>query len=328
MRHIFFDAICNLNLSMAKSIFVVGGNGFVGSAVCRAAVRRGWKVQSISRTGKPFRTPNGHLPAWASNVEWYAASAFDPSSYQSLLASSDAVVHTMGTLYEGGAYKKSLRGNDPLEAVAHGAKGLFDGLNGGNPLGKGAAGSYESVNRDSAVAVCKAYRAQTKDSGRTFVYVSAEDIFRPVVPAGYITSKREAERLLQELCTPQIRSVFLRPSFIYHPHFRPISSPLAAAIAGVGSVHKALGNLAPFKILANIAPKSRDADALDTPVHSVERMLSIPPIHVDHVGEAACASIEDGSVSGPVGVWDMRRLLNWRDDEHKGANVDTYVSEK
>lgn len=149
-----------------------------------------------------------------------------------------------------------------------------------------------------------------------------------MVPAGYITSKREAERLLQELCTPQIRSVFLRPSFIYHPHFRPISSPLAAAIAGVGSVHKALGNLAPFKILANIAPKSRDADALDTPVHSVERMLSIPPIHVDHVGEAACASIEDGSVSGPVGVWDMRRLLNWRDDEHKGANVDTYVSEK
>ena len=72
------------------NVLVVGGNGFIGttskllsatraeppstctssigSAICKAALTRGMQVTSISSSGTPFRTPNGHLPAWTAKV--------------------------------------------------------------------------------------------------------------------------------------------------------------------------------------------------------------------------------------------------------------------
>jgi len=50
---------------------------------------------------------------------------------------------------------------------------------------------------------------------RTFVYISAEDVFRPVIPTRYITTKREAEQMIIYLCenaSPAARGVFMRPS--------------------------------------------------------------------------------------------------------------------
>ncbi|KAG8791882.1 hypothetical protein FRC17_008696, partial [Serendipita sp. 399] len=208
-------------------------------------------------------------------------------------------------------------------AVIEGSRGVVDGLIGGNPLELGAPGSYENLNRDSAVTVCKAFISTnsaaspptTPESqpGSTFVYVSAEDVFRPAIPRRYITTKREAERMIQKLCseaTPLIRSVMIRPSFIYHPHFRPISSPIAAFISAAGGIHQTLGFLSPVSMLANLTQsQSRGEDDLDNPIASVNRALSIPPIHVDHIGEAICVAIENDGASGPLDVLAMRRLL-------------------
>jgi len=49
---------------------------------------------------------------------------------------------------------------------------------------------------------------------RPFVYISAEDIFRPVIPARYIETKWEAERGIEEIMTsaPNFRGVYIRPS--------------------------------------------------------------------------------------------------------------------
>jgi hypothetical protein len=49
---------------------------------------------------------------------------------------------------------------------------------------------------------------------RPFVYVSAEDIFRPVIPARYIETKREAERAIEQMMSlnSQFRGVYIRPS--------------------------------------------------------------------------------------------------------------------
>ena len=49
---------------------------------------------------------------------------------------------------------------------------------------------------------------------RPFVYVSAEDIFRPVIPARYIETKREAEWAIEQMMSPnsQFRGVYVRPS--------------------------------------------------------------------------------------------------------------------
>jgi hypothetical protein len=68
--------------------------------------------------------------------------------------------------------------------------------------------------------MCKSFAASEPppdmDSARprAFVYVSAEDIFRPWIPAGYIRSKRQAETLIDGIVAGRddMRAVFVRPS--------------------------------------------------------------------------------------------------------------------
>eukprot|EP00735_Rhodelphis_limneticus_P006531 TRINITY_DN18947_c0_g1::TRINITY_DN18947_c0_g1_i1::g.21600::m.21600 TRINITY_DN18947_c0_g1::TRINITY_DN18947_c0_g1_i1::g.21600 ORF type:complete len:269 (-),score=33.91,sp/Q9FVR6/Y1222_ARATH/36.50/2e-45,NAD_binding_10/PF13460.1/2e-18,Epimerase/PF01370.16/3e-09,NmrA/PF05368.8/1.1e-08,3Beta_HSD/PF01073.14/3.2e-05,3Beta_HSD/PF01073.14/9.6e+02,NAD_binding_4/PF07993.7/20,NAD_binding_4/PF07993.7/0.5,RmlD_sub_bind/PF04321.12/0.4,RmlD_sub_bind/PF04321.12/1.7e+02,RmlD_sub_bind/PF04321.12/3.6e+02,Polysacc_sy len=48
-----------------KKILVVGGSGYVGSHICKEAVRRGLQVSSLNRSGKPQG-----LGSWADQVEW------------------------------------------------------------------------------------------------------------------------------------------------------------------------------------------------------------------------------------------------------------------
>lgn len=54
---------------------------------------------------------------------------------------------------------------------------------------------------------------------RPFVYISAEDIFRPVIPARYISTKREAEQGIERLISGNLRDrfrgVYIRPSQFY-----------------------------------------------------------------------------------------------------------------
>jgi hypothetical protein len=49
---------------------------------------------------------------------------------------------------------------------------------------------------------------------RPFVFISAEDIFRPVISARYIEAKREAEQGIEEMMLdkPDYRGVYIRPS--------------------------------------------------------------------------------------------------------------------
>ena len=55
-----------------------------------------------------------------------------------------------------------------------------------------------------------------RDDGtpRSFVYISAEDVFRPLISARYIETKREAEQGIEEMMLdrPDYRGVYIRPS--------------------------------------------------------------------------------------------------------------------
>jgi len=53
---------------LVQKVLVVGGNGFIGSAVCKAALVREMQVTSISSSGRPYQTPKGHSPTWTSQV--------------------------------------------------------------------------------------------------------------------------------------------------------------------------------------------------------------------------------------------------------------------
>ncbi|KAH9996798.1 hypothetical protein BJV77DRAFT_128704 [Russula vinacea] len=103
--------------SPLRKVLVVGGNGFIGSAVCRAALRLGYRVTSISSSGRPFQTPRGHTPTWTEKVEWLRADALQPETYSHLLPGVSAVVHTLGTLLADTKYKDALRRQDLAGAV-------------------------------------------------------------------------------------------------------------------------------------------------------------------------------------------------------------------
>ncbi len=183
----------------------------------------------------------------------------------------------------------------------------------------------------AALRVCEAFvNSPSSDSQlavKPFVYISAEDIFRPVVPARYIESKREAEAGIEGLVAQQstaFRGVYIRPStvftthpvhnfltiydigLVYHAHFRPLSTPLAALLEFSAQMHAKVPKAipTPSSILRRLG------------LESVPNALTIPPIHVDHVGEAICAALENETVKGVVGVREMRELIGWAEMGH------------
>lgn len=82
---------------MAKLV-VSGGNGFIGTEICRIAVQNDHEVAAFGRTGRPSLTPAQH--PWTQEVEWRAADVFEPETWRDLLEEADAVVHCVGTIWE------------------------------------------------------------------------------------------------------------------------------------------------------------------------------------------------------------------------------------
>ena len=204
---------------------------------------------------------------------------------------------------------------------------------------------YEFPSLNSALRVCEAFKSSKPDPGlihvRPFIYISAEDIFRPLIPARYIETKREAEQTISQLLRdhPTHRSVFIRPSklssiyplcksrqraynshspkgLVYHAHHRPLTSPLAALIDLSASIHASVPKDLPtpsslLRAAAHAFPSSH-ASPLRSPLRSIANALSIPPIHVDHVAEAICIALDPTKdVRGVVGVNEMRELIGW-----------------
>ncbi|KAI0065384.1 NAD(P)-binding protein [Artomyces pyxidatus] len=312
---------------IVQKLLVVGGNGFIGSAVCKAALSKGYQVTSISSSGRPFSTPKGHTPAWASKVEWLKGDALHPETYAHVLPSASAVVHTLGTLLPDTGYKDALRSGGFLGALGSVARGLAGGGD-RNPLDENAkASGYEMLNRDSALQIAQAFLENApgpSETGqpRAFVYISAEDIFRPFIPPAYIETKRKAEAGIERILgdSPNHRGVYMRPSLVYHPHFRPYTSPVAALLDLSSSIHARAprGVPTPSSILRTLSAvfptgTARESPVQSSPLESVANALTLPPIHVDHVAEAICLAA-DGQrtdVRGVYGVRDMRELIGW-----------------
>ena len=149
------------------------------------------------------------------------------------------MVHTLGTLIENSSYKQAIKRGDILGLLGN----LCDSVAGGHgnplerPTGEALKGSYDVMNRDTgafplfscqcdshgntlcaALRVCEAFVNSTdtraQNLPRPFIYISAEDIFRPVIPARYIETKREAEQGIESLMDskPGYRGVYIRPS--------------------------------------------------------------------------------------------------------------------
>eukprot|EP01065_Artemidia_motanka_P033542 TRINITY_DN40531_c0_g1_i1.p1 TRINITY_DN40531_c0_g1~~TRINITY_DN40531_c0_g1_i1.p1 ORF type:complete len:448 (+),score=134.81 TRINITY_DN40531_c0_g1_i1:55-1344(+) len=77
---------------VGRTMFVAGGSGFIGSNVCREAIREGFRVVSLSRTGRPEHIRE----KWADLVEWRRGDVQVPKTFVEDLRPADAVVSCIG----------------------------------------------------------------------------------------------------------------------------------------------------------------------------------------------------------------------------------------
>ncbi|KAG9452477.1 hypothetical protein H6P81_005381 [Aristolochia fimbriata] len=73
-----------------ERVVVLGGNGFVGSAICRAAVSKGIEAVSLSRSGRP-----SYSDSWVDQVTWMTGDVFY-ARWDEVLVGATAVVSTIG----------------------------------------------------------------------------------------------------------------------------------------------------------------------------------------------------------------------------------------
>ncbi|KAI1378281.1 NAD(P)-binding protein [Hypoxylon crocopeplum] len=285
-----------------KRLIVCGGNGFLGSRICKYAVSRGWEVTSISRSGEPkwnTVTSSDKPPQWARKVTWERADILRPATYAPLLKGADFVVHTLGILLEAN-YKNVIRGQE--SPIAGLRKAFTSAPQPGNPLERNVRDdntdqdirppetkeqlTYENMNRDSAIMLAK---EAAREDVSAFVYISAAG-GAPVLPARYITTKREAESAIASEF-PRMRGIFFRPPFLYDSS-RPITIPMAA-MTGLGAAFNGFtrGVLGGFMGAAGVKP-----------------------LKADVVAEAVVEALGDPAVKGPVEVAEIEELANksWR----------------
>lgn len=139
---------------------------------------------------------------------------------------------------------------------------------------------------------CKTAIALAQESSAehvpAFVYISAA-AGAPVLPARYITTKREAEETITSNL-PELRSIFIRPGFMFDSS-RKFTLPIALGGFLTSEVNSFLGNKLGF--LGAMAEK---------------------PLKVDKVAEAVVEALEDESTRGVVETKQIEALATkaWR----------------
>ncbi|KAG2676728.1 hypothetical protein I3843_12G067700 [Carya illinoinensis] len=92
-----------------ERVVVLGGNGFVGSAICKAAVAKGIEVISLSRSGRPT-----YPSSWVEQVNWVAGDVFYVN-WDEVLVGATAVISTLGGI---GSEEQMKRINGEANVVA------------------------------------------------------------------------------------------------------------------------------------------------------------------------------------------------------------------
>ncbi|XP_057799190.1 uncharacterized protein At1g32220, chloroplastic [Salvia miltiorrhiza] len=74
-----------------EKLLVLGGNGFVGSHVCKEALNRGLTVASLSRSGRP-----SIQESWANSVMWHQGNLFLTESWKDALKGVTSIISCVG----------------------------------------------------------------------------------------------------------------------------------------------------------------------------------------------------------------------------------------
>jgi uncharacterized protein YbjT (DUF2867 family) len=263
--------------SRRASLIVVGGNGFVGSAVCAAAVKRNVPVISISRSGRP---PNlrGGAGCWSDSVRWEKGDAFDSSSYASHLKEAAAVIVTVGS--------------PPLPFVDFNMQ--------------------RRLNGESNAIVAKA----ASDAGvpRLVVVNASMPAWLDRVAGGYAQGKRDAAAAAAEFAShgDTARAAILKPSAIYGTRYAAtalglIPIPLGLVLGPTSALLRVFGGTA--AMLRSAAPYLLDGVLLPpVPVGAVAEAAVHHALLTDDEAAAASGGADDG---GRVVVEEAEELLRF-----------------
>ena len=220
------------------------------------------------------------------HVSWHRASAFEPEQYRDLLSDRTAVVHSLGILLEDAGYKKAIKDGNVFGVARAVGASLFGGpapLRGKEEMRRGYEGmnrdsgeycprgvfvvslvcgrqsadeaaltvldtyldrlSSSSASSTSASAVST---PSATDPSPAFVYISAADAFRPLIPARYLETKREAEAGIAVRCAEHadkgVRGIYMRPGTLcYLLPSIACSATLARHRHDRGNIHRDIG---------------------------------------------------------------------------------------
>lgn len=203
-------------------VLVTGGSGFIGREVCRLAAERGHDAVSVARSGRPAFGKSGggkgngrdgrDDPVWADEVNWVAASVFEPRRWRRYLDGCDGVVHSIGIIDD-----------DPNEGIV-----------------------LERVNGDAAIlAGLEAERAGVP----SFSFVSAS-VTPPGAREAYLTAKRRAERELRELdvSVARLRPGPVYGEREPNPHFSRVTNRALRELGERERVARCFGDVRPLSV--------------------------------------------------------------------------------
>ncbi|KAL2897534.1 hypothetical protein RDABS01_039317 [Bienertia sinuspersici] len=104
----------------SEKLLVFGGNGFVGSHVCKEALERGLLVASISRSGK-----SSINEAWTDRVSWHQGNLFSPETIKDALDGVTSVISCVGG-FGSNSYMYKINGTANMNAIKAAAeKGML-----------------------------------------------------------------------------------------------------------------------------------------------------------------------------------------------------------
>ncbi|GMI92422.1 hypothetical protein like AT5G10730 [Hibiscus trionum] len=95
----------------SEKLLVLGGNGFVGSHICREALSRGLSVASLSRSGG-----SSLHDSWAKNVTWHKGNLLSSESWKEALDGVTSVISCIGG-FGSNSYMYKINGTANINAI-------------------------------------------------------------------------------------------------------------------------------------------------------------------------------------------------------------------